>query len=181
MKIVFIRLDREFYMNIAKRSALILAVFAIFASVEIYFHWYAGTQNTSTAHSLKTWYLQRDSYSGKADLRGYTDWDIPAEVLGLAAGIILARSRIWVVELVFWALFLSGGITALYAFDLAFFPENRLEMPQPGIGMTTGLGFAFVIGALHCGLFIAAGRVLTAHLINRKSNKTVESKHDAVV
>jgi len=180
MKIIFIKLDREFYMNIAKRTALILAVFAVFAAVEIYFHWYAGTQSSSTAHSLRDWYLHHDSYNGKAYHRGYTDWDTPAEVLGLAAGIILARSRIWPVELICWALFLSGGIITLFPFYLAFFPENRLDMPQSSFGLTAGLGISYVIGALHCGFFIAVGRVLTAHLIKRKSRKNIESEHETV-
>jgi hypothetical protein len=180
MKTVFINLDREFYVNIAKRSALILAMLAVFASVEIYFHWYAGTQNNSAAHSLKSWYLYHDPQNGKAYHRGYMDWDIPAKILGLVAGIILARSRIWPVELVVWAFFLSGGIEALSPIYLAYFPDNRLDMPHSSLGMIAGSGVAFVIGALQCGFFIAIGRVLTAYFIERKSRKTVESKYDTV-
>jgi len=143
-------------------------------------HWYAGTQSSPTAHSLRAWYLQHDPHNGKAYHRGYADWHIPAEILGFLAGIILARSWMWRAELVFWALFLSGGIIAVHPFYLAFFPDNRLDMPHSHIGMIAGGIVAFVIGTLHCGFFIAIGRVLTAYFIERKSRRTVGSKHDTV-
>jgi hypothetical protein len=162
---------RSALLGFARRSILILAIYAAFATAELCFHWYAGTQSSPTAHIFRAWYLEHDPDNGKPYHRGYMDWDTPTEILGFATGIILARSWMWWAELVIWALFMSGGIIALFPFYWSFFPENRVE--------AAGLGVGFVIGVLHCGFFIAVGRVLTAHLLKRKSHKIIE-KYDSV-
>jgi hypothetical protein len=162
---------RSALLGFARRSILILAVYVAFATAELSFHWYAGTKNSPTAHSFRAWYLEHDPDNDKPYHKGYMDWHTPAEILGIATGIILARSWMWGAELVIWALFLSGGIIALFPFYSLFFPENRIE--------TTGLIVGYVIGVLHCGFFIAMGRVLTAYLLERKSHRIVE-KYDSV-
>src|SRR5271154_5713693 len=110
-KVIIIPLNRAFYLSFVKRSALILVVFSLFACVEIYLHWYAGTQNTPAAHSLKDWYLRTEFPHGKPSNmnRADADYSFPATILGIIVGIILARSWIWIAELVLWALFFSVG------------------------------------------------------------------------
>jgi len=158
-------LDRRFYMGLVKRTALILAIFAVFAAAELYFHWYAGTQKTSAAQHWKSWYLFVDPQNGKPYHRGELDWNTPGAFLGFLVGIVLARSQIWIIELVLWAMLFSGGILALIPHYLAFFPELDGEMAHA----TFGIGY--IIGVLHCGFFIAVGRILASHFLDRKSRK----------
>jgi hypothetical protein len=152
---------RSVIIGFARRSILILAVYFAFATVELYLHWYAGTQNTPTAHSLRTWYLQHEQYSGKTINGGSADFYTPATLLGLILGWILARhSR---VELAFWVLFLSGGIVILYPLYVTLFPKGDLEWPDSIIKIIFGFTFKYMTILAVCGIFAFAARRLIRH------------------
>jgi hypothetical protein len=148
-----------------RRTAWILAIYAVFAAGAVTLHWYAGTRQSQSAQSLRAWYLEHDQANGKQYHRGYTDWVEPATILGLATGIVLARSWMWGAELALWALFLSGGILALFPFYQRFFPELT--------GSANAVGYG--LGVLQCGFFLGVGRVLTAYLLERNAQKKLKN------
>jgi hypothetical protein len=142
---------------------LIVAAYLVFAAAEIYLHWYAGTQDTPTAHSLRTWYLQHEQYSGKTINGGSADYYTPATLLGLILGWILARhGRI---ELIFWILFLSGGIVILYPLYVICFPKGDLEWSDSTIKIIFGLAFKYVTILAVCGFFAFAARRIIRHFM----------------
>lgn len=160
---IIIFTTRSLVRGFVRRSLMILCVYAAFAALEIWFHWYIGTQNTPSAHSWRDWYFQTDPLNGKPYTRGYLIWERPCVFLGFVTGIILGRSAVWVAELVLWALLLSFGVLALYPAYQQFFPGIKLY--------SNDLSLAFVFGALLCGFFIAVGRIITAHLLERKARR----------
>ena len=48
---IIIMTMRSLIGGLFRRSALILAVYLLYAAGQIYFHWYAGTQATAQAHA----------------------------------------------------------------------------------------------------------------------------------
>src|SRR5260221_11538930 len=78
-----------------RRLILLLAVYAVFVAGALTLHWYAGTQNSATAQSLRTWNLAHDPENVKQYHRGYTDWVMSGEILGLAACGVLGRPVLW--------------------------------------------------------------------------------------
>jgi hypothetical protein len=146
----------------ARRCVVILAFYAVFAVSTVAIHRYAAAGRTPTAQALRRWYLERDPLNGKPYHRGYYDWVIPCEILGIAAGIVLGRSWMWAAELVLWAVVLSAGVMAL----IPAYQSGFVEL-QGSSGSATG----YVFGTLQCGFAIAVARVLTAHLLNRNQDR----------
>jgi hypothetical protein len=150
----------------ARRCLVILGLYAVFAAGTLAVHRYAAAARTPTAQALRRWYLQHDPDNGKPYHRGYCDWVMPCEILGVAAGIVLARSWVWAAELVLWSLVLSAGVMALMPAYRSLFPQL-----QP----TSGSIIGDVFGALQCGFAIAVGRVITAYLLTRKKEPVVST------
>ena len=103
----------------------VVIAYLVAGSVEAYIHWYAGTQDTPTAHSLREWYLSRDPINDKPYHAGFADLILPAIVLGLAAGALTARRSLRVLT---WCLLLSPlGVVALFPLYAAFIPTKESD------------------------------------------------------
>jgi len=142
------------------RSAILKVVIAYLwvGSVDASLHWYAGTQDTPTAHSLKEWYLYRDPQNGKVTHIFDVDILLPAIVLGLAAGGLSARRT--QKDLIWFALLLPAGVVALFPLYAVSFPhEPRIWWLSATNGERAGVLIAsYFKAALFCLFFGGVGR-----------------------
>jgi len=141
----------------------VVIAYLVVAAAEAYLHWYAGTQHTSTADSLKEWYLYHDPRNDKAYHEGSADLILPAIALGLAAGGVTARRAQR--ELIWFALLLASGVVALFPLYAVFFPqEPRQWWSSATSGEKVG---AFIVSyfkaALFCLFFGGVGRNLARY------------------
>jgi hypothetical protein len=143
------------------RLAILGVVIAYFVvgSLEAYLHWYAGTQDTPKAHSLREWYLYRDPINDKPNHEGFIDLIVPAIALGLAAGALTAgRTQ----KVLICSLFLLPlGVVALFPLYATLIPMK--ESDEWWRFATSGVrAVAFIPGyfkaALLCLFFGAVGR-----------------------
>jgi hypothetical protein len=143
------------------RLAILGVVIAclVVGGIEAYWHWYAGTQDTPKAHSLREWYIYRDPISDKPYHAGFVDLIFPAIALGFAAGALTARQSLRVLV---WCLFLLPlGVVALFPLYAAFIPTKESDVwwrfATSGVRVV-----AFIPGyfkaALLCLFFGAVGR-----------------------
>jgi hypothetical protein len=143
------------------RLAILGVVIAYFVvgSLEAYLHWYAGTQDTPTAHSLREWYIYRDPMNDKPIHNGLADLIFQAITLGLAAGALTARQSLRVLV---WCLFLLPlGVVALFPFYGAFIPTKDWdEWWTSATSWVRVVAFipAYFKGTLLCLFFGAVGR-----------------------
>jgi hypothetical protein len=147
----------------------VVIAYLVVGSVEAYIHWYAGTQDTPKAHSLREWYLYRDPINDKPNHAGFADLIFPAIALGLAAGALTARQSL---HLLVWCLFLLPlGVVALFPLYAAFIPTK--ESDEWWKFATCGVrAVAFIPGyfkaALMCLFFGAVGRNGVRQIQGRK-------------
>jgi len=148
------------------RKAILGVMIAYFAvgATEVALHWYAGTQITPMAHSLKDWYLYGNPRNNK--LTHITDADImfPAIILGLAVGNITARRS--KMELVWYIFIFPLGVAALHPVYVTFFPSH-LWWSMTGIERAGAVAIGYA-RALMIGCFFACiGRILTQYFQGR--------------
>jgi TRAP-type C4-dicarboxylate transport system permease large subunit len=100
----------------------VLVAYLAVGGTEAYLHWYAGTQNTSTAHSMKEWYSAQDPQNGKEYHSSFVDLIFPAILLGLVGGMLTANQSKGVLV---WCVFLLClGLVALMPFYAAVTPTR---------------------------------------------------------
>ena len=112
-------------MKIRSTILLVACVYVAVAGVEVFVHWYAGTQNTRAADSVKEWYLYRSEGNDKPIHAGLLDHIFPAVILGLAVGGVTARRPLR--EMVVCAFLLPLGMVALFPLYETFIPERDWE------------------------------------------------------
>src|SRR5438094_7102409 len=100
----------------------VVIAYLVVGVIGLALHWYAGTRNTPTAHSLKDWYLYRNPQNKK--ITHVTDADVifPAIILGLAVGSITARRS--KAEFVWYIFIFPLGVAALQPIYVRFFPSH---------------------------------------------------------
>jgi hypothetical protein len=152
------------------RLAILGVVIAYLAvgAADVYWHWYAGTRDTPSAHSLKSWYLYQDPRNGKANHAGLADLICPAVVLGLAAGCATSRQR---QRMLVWSAFLLAlGTVALMPLYAAMLPTKESEewwtFASNGV-RAVALIPGFFKATLFCLLFGAVGRALAQRVQGR--------------
>ncbi len=106
-----------------RRAILLTAcLYVAVAAVEIVLHWYAGTQDTTFAHSLKEWYLSRDPHNDKPYDAGLCDHIIPAIIVGLGMGGFTASRPLR--EMLVGAFILPIGVVALFPIYAGLLPTK---------------------------------------------------------
>lgn len=109
-----------FIMRLAVLGVVI--AYLVVGGAEVYLHWYAGTQNTSAAHSMKAWYSAQDPDNGKEYHSSFVDLILPAILLGLICGVLTAKQSQGVLV---WCVFLLClGLVALMPFYAAVTPTR---------------------------------------------------------
>lgn len=92
----------------------VVTAWLVVAAAEVFFHWYAGTKDTATAHCWKGWYMASDPQNGKLYHASFVDFIIPVIFLGLVAGFMTARQS---KGMMVWSVFLLClGLVALWPF-----------------------------------------------------------------
>ncbi len=145
------------------RSALlgVIIAYLVVGGTEAYLHWYAGTQSTPTARSLRGWYSYQDALNGKAYRQGFVDLIVPAIILGLAAGCVTARQP---QSVLVWSVFvLCFGLVALWPFYAVVIPTKESDewwrFASNGVRLAAMIPGYFK-AALLCLFFGALGRGL---------------------
>src|SRR5207248_1451965 len=103
----------------------VVIAYLVVGGTDAYLHWYAGTQNTATAHSWKEWYSAHDPQNVKEYDASFVDLILPAIFLGLASGFVTARQP---QRVLVWSVFLLClGIVVLMPFYAAVTPTRQSD------------------------------------------------------
>jgi hypothetical protein len=141
---------------------VVLAYVAV-ATISLIFHWYVLTQDTTTAHWLRDWYLYHTPGGRKYNVVDADDI-IPTIALGLAVGCITARRS--KTELVWYIFILPVGIVALFPV-YASFSHSHFWWSLSGIERETALGFGYSRTLVLGGFFACIGRISTQQFQGR--------------
>ena len=142
----------------------VLVSYLAVAGTEAYLHWYAGTQDTSAAYSMKAWYSAQDPQNGKEYHSSYVDLILPAILLGLVSGVLTAKQPKGVLV---WSVFLLClGLVALMPFYAVVTPtrdsDERWKFASNEV-RAVALVPGYFKTALLCLFFGAVGRGLGQH------------------
>jgi hypothetical protein len=137
----------------------VLVAYLAVGGTEAYLHWYAGTQDTSTAHSMKAWYSTHEY--GREYHAAFVDLIFPAILLGLVSGVLTSKQSKGVLV---WSVFLSClGLVALFPFYAAVTPTRNSDewwkFASNGVRAVAFVPGYFKAAAL-CLFFGAVGRHL---------------------
>lgn len=150
----------------------VVIAYLVVGAVEVYLHWYAGTRDTPTAHSLREWYLDRGPMKWYLDRgpindrpyhAGFADLILPAIALGLAAGALTARRS---ARILIWCLLLLPlGVVALFPLYAAFIPTKEDEWWRFATSGVRAVVFipGYCKAALFCLFFGGFGRNLARY------------------